>query len=69
MVILKGGKSHRLAVITCDLHANQYLNARKRLEEVEKNKMVPSLSLRSCESSVSVTENGDRKNKIISFVV
>ena len=39
------------------------LNVRERVEVVEWNKMVPSLPLLSCELSVSVKENPDRKQK------
>ena len=52
----------------CDSHltckvANKCLNVRERVEVVEWNKMVPSLPLLSCELSVSVKENPDRKKK------
>ena len=53
----------------CDSHltckvANKCLNVRERVEVVEwKKKMVPSLPLRSCELSVSVKENPDRKKQ------
>ena len=43
--------------------ANKCLNVRERVEVVEWNKMVPSLPLQSCELSVSVKENPDRKKK------
>ena len=57
-----------LRLKTCDSHltckvANKCLNVRKRVEVVEWNKMVPFLSLLSCELSVSVKENPDRKKK------
>ena len=50
----------------CDSHftckvANKCLNVCERVEVVEWNKMVPSLPLLSCELSVSVKENPDRK--------
>ena len=48
--------------LTCKV-ANKCLNVRERLEVVEWNKMVPSLPLLSCELSVSVKENPDRKKK------
>ena len=41
------------------------LNVRERVEVVEWKKMVPSLPLLSCELSVSVKENPDRKKKKI----
>ena len=44
--------------------ANKCLNVRERVEVVEWNKMVPSLPLLSCELSVSVKENPDRKKNI-----
>ena len=52
----------------CDSHltckvANEYLNVRVRVEVVEWNKMVPTLSLLPCKSSVSVKENSNRKKK------
>ena len=52
----------------CDSHltckvANKCLNVCERVEVVEWNKMVPSLPLLSCELSVSVKENPDRKKK------
>ena len=52
----------------CDSHltckvANKCLNVRERVEVVEWNKMVFSLPLLSCELSVSVKENPDRKKK------
>ena len=44
--------------------ANKCLNVRERVEVVEWNKkIVPSLPLLSCESSVSVKQNPDRKKK------
>ena len=43
--------------------ANKCLNVRERVEVVEWNKMVSSLPLLSCELSVSVKENPDRKKK------
>ena len=43
--------------------ANKCLNVRGWLELVERNKDVPFLSLLSCESSVTVKENPDRKKK------
>ena len=44
--------------------ANKCLNVRERVEVVEWNKRwSPSLPLLSCESSVSVKENPDRKKK------
>ena len=43
--------------------ANKCLNVRERVEVVEWNKMAPSLPLLSCEWSVSVKENPDRKKK------
>ena len=54
----------------CDSHltckvANKCLNVRERVEVVEWNKMVPSLPLLSCELSVSVNENPDRKKKSV----
>ena len=50
----------------CDSHltckvANKCLNVREWVEVVEWNKMVHSLPLLSCELSVSVKENPDRK--------
>ena len=50
----------------CDSHltckvANKCLNVHERVEVVEWNKMVPSLPLLSCELSVSMKENPDRK--------
>ena len=53
----------------CDSHltckvANKCLNVRERVEVVEWNKMIPSLPLLSCELSVSVEENPDRKKNI-----
>ena len=71
---MQGGKSHRVAVwqiqalrlkisdshLTCKV-ANKCLNVCERVEVVEWNKMVPSLPLLSCELSVSVKENPDRK--------
>ena len=46
---------------TCKI-ANKYLNVRERVEVVERNKKTaPSLPLLSCELSVSVKENPDRK--------
>ena len=70
-------KSHRVAVREiqvlrlniCDSHltctvANKCLIVRERVEVVEWNKkMVPSLPLLSCESSVSVKENPDKKKQ------
>ena len=52
----------------CDSHltckvANKCLNVRERVEVVERNKLVPSLPLLSCELSVCVKENPDRKKK------
>ena len=52
----------------CDSHltckvANKCLNARERVEVIEWNKMVASLLLLSCEFSVSLKENPDRKKK------
>ena len=52
----------------CDSHltckvANKCLNVHERVEAVERNKMVPSLLLLSCELPVSVKENPDRKKK------
>ena len=52
----------------CDSHltckvANKCLNVREGVEVVEWNKMVPSLPLLSCELSVSLKENPDRKKK------
>ena len=52
----------------CDSHltykvANKCLNVREQVEVVEWNKMVPSLSLLSCELLVSAKENPDRKKK------
>ena len=43
--------------------ANKCLNVRERVEVVKWKKMVPSLPLLSCELSVSVKENPDRKKK------
>ena len=44
--------------------ANKCLNVREQVEVVEWNKkIVPSLPLLSCESSVSVKQNPDRKKK------
>ena len=56
----------RLRLKICDSHltckvANKCLNVRERVEVVEWKKMVPSLPLLSCELSVSVKENRDRK--------
>ena len=56
----------------CDSHltckvANKCLNVRERVEVVEWNKMVPSLPLLSCELSVSVKKNPDRKKKGFNF--
>ena len=62
----------------CDSHlkckvANKCLNVRERVEVVEWNKMFPSLPLQSCELSVSVKENPDRKknnnNNICVFIM
>ena len=54
----------------CDSHltckvANKCLNVRERVEVVERNKMVPSLPLLSCELSVYVKENSDRNEKFL----
>ena len=54
----------------CDSHltckvANKCLNVRERVEVVEWNKMVPSFPLLSCELSVTVKENPDRKKKFL----
>ena len=50
--------------------ANKYLNVPERVEVVEWNKkMVPSLPLLSCESSVSVKENSDRKKNRQRFYI
>ena len=48
---------------TCSLLKHKCLNVRERVEVVEWNKMAPSLPLLSCELSVSVKENPDRKKK------
>ena len=48
--------------LTCKVE-NKCLNVRERVEVVEWNKMVPSLPLLSCELSVSVKKNPDRKKK------
>ena len=48
--------------------ANKCLNVLERVEVVEWNKMVSSLPLLSCELSVSVKEDPDRKKKTNSFV-
>ena len=48
--------------LTCKV-ANKCLDVRERVEVVEWNKMVPFLPLLSCELSVSVKENPDRKKK------
>ena len=44
--------------------ANKCLNVRERVEVVERNKMVSSLPLLSCELSMSVKENPDRKKRL-----
>ena len=75
---MQGGKSHRVAVWQiqalrlkiCDSHltckaANKCLNVLEQVGVVEWNKMVPSLPLLSCELSVSVKENPDRKKKCL----
>ena len=49
--------------LTCKV-ANKCLNVRKWVEVVEWNKMVLSLPLLSCELSVSVKENPDRKKNL-----
>ena len=59
----------------CDSHltckvANKCLNVRERVEVVEWEKMVPSLPLLSCELSVSVKENPDKKKiKIYIYIL
>ena len=51
--------------LTCNV-ANKCLYVCERMEVVEREKkMVPSLPLLSCESSVSVKENCDRRKKLI----
>ena len=60
--------SQALRFKICDSHltckvANKCLIVRERVEVVEWKKMVPSLPLLSCELSVSVKENPDRKKK------
>ena len=51
--------------LTCKV-ANKSLNVRERVEVVERNKKTvpPPLPLMSCELSVSVKENPDRKNRV-----
>ena len=55
------------AIKICDNHltckvANKRLNVRERVEVVERNtNMVPSLPQLSCELSLSVKKNPDRK--------
>ena len=46
---------------------NYIINQSIVMEVAEWNKMVPSLPLLSCELSVSVKENPDRKKKYCSF--
>ena len=75
MVILQGGKSHRVLVwllqamrlkihdshLTCRVEC-KFLNVSEPVEEVERNKkMFPSLPLLPSELSVSVKENPNRK--------
>ena len=60
--------SQSVVSITCKV-ANKCLNVCERVEVVEWKKMVPSLPLLSCELSVSMKENPDRKKKTCYFVV
>ena len=58
--------SQSVVSIMCKV-ANKCLNVRELVEVVEWKKMVPSLPLLSCELSVFVKENPDRKKKTLLF--